>query len=57
MLTAEEKQNALVLIEVGCRSLSADKPLQESIKIQTVAAMLIEKVSQLNTCELKEPEP
>ena len=56
MLTAEERQNALVLVEAGARALSADMPLQESIKIQTLAAMLLEKVSKLSTCEVKESE-
>lgn len=55
-MTAEEKQNALVLIEVGCRAMAVDKSLAEGVKIFGMTVALLESIGKLNTCEVKEPE-
>ena len=51
MLTEEEIKNAIVLIEVGAKAMSHDKPLKESAAIQQVAVNLIDKMMR------PEPEP
>ena len=53
MFTEEEKKNLTVLIEVGAKSLSQDKPLRESLAIQSVAVTLIERI--LNPQPAPEP--
>ena len=51
MLTAEEKTNALVLIEVGCRAMIHDKPLADGAKILAMTVALIESIEKLDTTD------
>lgn len=46
MLTTEELKNLTVLVEVGAKALSADKPLQESAGIQNTAIALLKKLQE-----------
>jgi hypothetical protein len=47
MLTPEDLKNLNVLVSVGAKAFSAEKPLQESATIQAVAVALLEKLEKL----------
>ena len=46
MFSAEEIKNLNVLISVGAKAVSADKPLNESAAIQATAVELLEKLNK-----------
>jgi hypothetical protein len=47
-LTPDELKNIIVLCEVGAKTLSNDKGLQESAAIQNTALLLLQKIKQAN---------
>lgn len=48
MFSKEELNNLLILIEVGAKTVSADKSLSESAAIQSTALTLMGKLRSLN---------
>jgi hypothetical protein len=47
-LTPDELKNIIVLCEVGAKTLSNEKGLQESAAIQNTALILLQKIKQAN---------
>ena len=46
MFSPEEIKNLNVLVSVGAKAVSADKPLNESAAIQATAVALLEKLNK-----------
>lgn len=44
LFTKEELKNVMIFIEVGTRSVSAEKNLQESAAIQNIGLQLMKKI-------------
>ena len=53
MFTPDELKNLEVLISVGAKAISAEKPLSESAAIQNVALAQLQKIQNLSKDEPK----
>lgn len=49
MLTQEELQNVLILIETGARSISSQNPLDKAAEILIIAKDLSDKLKNFNS--------
>jgi len=49
MLTQEELQNVLILIETGARSISSQNPLDKAAEILIIAKNLSDKLIDFNS--------
>lgn len=52
LFTKEELKNVLIFIEVGTRSVSAEKNLQESAAIQNIGLQLMQKIHDAHATAL-----
>ena len=51
MLTKDELQNTIALIEIGAKAASVDKPLVQSAEIQTVALGIISRIQAMHSAK------
>lgn len=56
LFTQDELKSVTTLVEVGAKTISNDKPLQESASIQMTALNLLQKLHKAHEQKPEEPE-